>query len=630
MKKELALLLTGMVAAWVHAERGKTYCNPLDVDYRYGTELPQSRVNFPGESLTCRASADPVIINHEVDGRSVGYYMVATSARGYWKSKDLAHWEHVSPDNWPSSYSREEGRDMIAPTALSVDGKFYVMPSSHDTKSPIYISSDPEHGKFEVFNPSLTFPAIPNPPGLWDPALFHDEDAGRWYLYWGSSHTFPIVGAELSMGNKLDIATYPRSLIYLYPEQHGWERFGRDHRDEHMPSYIEGAWMTKYGGKYYLQYGAPGTSENMYANGTYVGDSPLGPFVYAPYNQVSYKPGGYVIGVGHGNTFRDKYGNYWNTGTCWIGVNWVFERRMTMVPAGFDADGQMYADTRFADFPHFMPNKKWQNSSDLFAGWMLLSYKKPCTASSQRPGEAVDKNGLRYDFKASNATDENPRTFWVAGNNRAGEALVIDLEQLCDIRAFQINYSDFMVKSSDLLEPRKPDAEYVARVYTHYKMHVSVDGREWVEIGNNTHEKTNRSNPYVELKTPVKARYVKFENIHVPAENLAVGDIRIFGNGQGEAPVTPSGFRVGRDPDDSRNALVEWKPVGGAVGYNILWGIRPDKLYQTYQVWADVPAELELRALGLRQDYYFAIEAFNENGVSKPSRVVKSGWHVDN
>jgi xylan 1,4-beta-xylosidase len=60
--------------------------------------------------------------------------------------------------------------------------------------------------------------------------------------------------------------------------------------------------------------------------------------------------------------------------------------------------------------------------------------------------------------------------------------------------------------------------------------------------------------------------------------------------------------------------------VNGAVGYNILWGIAPDKLYQTYQVWGDAEPQLELRALTVGQAYFYAIEAFNENGVSKVSK----------
>ena len=88
--------------------------------------------------------------------------------------------------------------------------------------------------------------------------------------------------------------------------------------------------MTKLGGQYYLQYGAPGTEFNAYANGTYVSDQPLGPYKYADYNPIAYKPGGFVHGAGHGSTFQDNYGNWWNTGTPWIGYNWTFERRINM------------------------------------------------------------------------------------------------------------------------------------------------------------------------------------------------------------------------------------------------------------------------------------------------------------
>ncbi|WP_418391080.1 hypothetical protein, partial [Akkermansia sp.] len=31
--------------------------------------------------------------------------------------------------------------------------------------------------------------------------------------------------------------------------------------------YIEGPWLTKHNGKYYMQYGAPGTEFNVYADG---------------------------------------------------------------------------------------------------------------------------------------------------------------------------------------------------------------------------------------------------------------------------------------------------------------------------------------------------------------------------
>ncbi len=43
----------------------------------------------------------------------------------------------------------------------------------------------------------------------------------------------------------------------------------------------------------------------------------------------------------------------------------------------------------------------------------------------------------------------------------------------------------------------------------------------------------------------------------------------------------------------------------------------------SYQVFADQRTALELRALTVGQAYSFAIEAFNENGVSSVSSVVR-------
>jgi hypothetical protein len=134
-------------------------------------------------------------------------------------------------------------------------------------------------------------------------------------------------------------------------------------------------------------------------------------------------------------------------------------------------------------------------------------------------------------------------------------------------------------------------------------------------------EKRDRPNAYIELPRPVRTRYIRYEHGYVASPNLAIGDIRIFGNGDGPRPATPTGLTARRD-GDARNAFVSWEAVRGAVGYNVLWGIAPKKLYQTYQVFADRPLPLEIRALTVGQEYWFAIEAFDENGVSRPSRPV--------
>lgn len=84
-----------------------------------------------------------------------------------------------------------------------------------------------------------------------------------------------------------------KELFNLDMQRHGWERFGENHSDTVLGGYIEGPWLTKYNGKYYMQYGAPGTEFNVYADGVYVADHPMGPYTYQKHNPVSYKPGIY-------------------------------------------------------------------------------------------------------------------------------------------------------------------------------------------------------------------------------------------------------------------------------------------------------------------------------------------------
>jgi hypothetical protein len=556
----------------------KTYCNPMDINYRYNFE----QLN---ENISYRSGADPVIINHKGE-----YFLFVTISGGYWHSKDLARWEYIVPDKWPME-------DMCAPAAVSVHDTLYLFQSTFERR-PIFISTEPEKGKLIFYN--RWPPPLPKDIGPWDPALFYDEEFDKWYMYWGSSNVYPLFGSELDKSKKLKYKGEYKGLIYLNPEEHGWERFGKDHSSSIKP-FTEGAWMTKHNKKYYLQYGAPGTEYNVYANGTYVGDHPLGPFTYAPYNPISYKPGGFVNGAGHGNTFQDNFGNYWNTGTPWIAVNWNFERRIAMFPTGFDQDGQMFANTRFGDFPHFLPTKRWQNKDELFTGWMLLSFKKPATASS-----------VLDTFNVTNLTDENPRTFWVAKQNKEGESVTIDLQKLSMIHALQINFTDY---KSDIFDGFDP------KIYTQFRMFVSKDGKVWKKVADLTNEKRDRPNAYLELEKPIEGRFVKYEHVYVPVPNLAISDIRVFGKSNEALPATPSAVSVKRDVD-LRNATVSWEKVLGATGYNILWGIEKEKLYQTYQVWGDAPSSKEIRALSKGVNYYFAVEAFNESGVSKISDIV--------
>ena len=550
----LMLLFVGSL----HAQyRTTTYCNPLNLDYTY----PFHNSHL-GKSY--RSGADPAVVEFRGD---------------YWHSKDLLNWDFITPEKWYF-----EGCN--APAAHNYkDSVLYVCGNPSGAMSILY-TDNPKRGDWKAV-PSVLH-------DLQDPALFIDDDE-RAYMYWGSSNRWPIRGKELDMKNKfLPIAKKPDSLLFLRPDIHGWERFGENHTSDIKP-FIEGAWMTKHNGKYYLQYAAPGTQFNVYGDGVYVGKSPLGPFQYAAHNPFCYKPGGFATGAGHGSTVCGPGGIYWHFGTIHLSINYKFERRLCMFPTFFDEDGVMYSDTYFGDYPHYSPDQvSRQTTSGGFRGWMLLSYGKPVKASSQLESYPVE-----------NVTDENLKTFWVAGKNDDKQWVEIDLEEVSDVYALQLNFFDYEETG---FWGRMPNLRQ------RYLVEASVDGARWRVLVDYRNSFRDAPHNYIELDQPIEARYIRYRHHYVPGKNLAMGDIRVFGLGRGKKPATVKGFTVVREADE-RNARISWKSVKGAQGYNVLWGVAPDKLYSSWMVYGD--NSLDLRALTVGQKYYFAIESFNENGISQ-------------
>ena len=50
------------------------------------------------------------------------------------------------------------------------------------------------------------------------------------------------------------------------------------------------------------------------------------------------------------------------------------------------------------------------------------------------------------------------------------------------------------------------------------------------------------------------------------------------------------------------------------MGYNVRFGIAPDKLYSSYQVYGET--WVHMITLNADQKYYYAIDSFNENGIT--------------
>lgn len=569
----------------ITAQAQQTYCNPMNLDYGY---TPFENFSSWGRH---RATADPVMVNYKNE-----YYLFSTNQWGYWWSSDLVKWNFIS-----RKFLRpwNDVKDELCAPAVGVMGDtMIVFGSTYTGKFSIWMSTDPKANNWKVAIDSFDI-------GGWDPDFFADDD-GRLYMYNGSSNRFPLYGVELDRKTLLPKGT--RKEMYLLEGwRYGWQRFGENMDDTFLDAFIEGAHMTKHNGKYYLQYGAPGTEFSGYADGVVVGDGPLGPFTPQS-DPFSYKPGGFARGSGHGSTLKDKYGNYWHTSTIAISVKNNFERRLGLWPTGFDEDGMMYTNTTFGDYPHYIAEGSRKdnyspNGDGGFTGWMLLNYKKPVMVSSTYGA-----------YAANNAVDENIKTYWSAATSDAGEWISSDLGTVSEVNAIQVNYADqdvgkeFLGKSSG--------------VFHQYRILASIDGKKWNTIIDKSKNKTDIPHEYVQLEKSVQARYIKLENIHMPTGKFAISGLRVFGHGKGSKPKKVDQLIVLRTEKDKRSAWLKWSPVSNAYAYNIYTGLSPDKLYNCIMVHD--ANEYYYKAMDNQKVYYFSIEAINENGVSERTQIIKS------
>ncbi|WP_462093360.1 family 43 glycosylhydrolase [Sphingobacterium hungaricum] len=554
--------------AFCYAQQPQTYCNPLNLDYTY-------MIYNANDGISYRSGADPAVVRFKGE-----YYLFVTRSMGYWHSTDLTNWNFITPEKWYFQGSN-------APASHNYkDSVLYVMGDPSGTMSVLY-TDNPKKGDWKA-TPALLF-------DLQDPALFIDDD-DKAYVYWGSSNVFPIRAKKLDKNKNFKPSIQTDTLFGLNALQHGWERFGEDNEGE-ISGYIEGAWMTKYKDSYYLQYAAPGTEFNVYGDGAYTSKSPLGPFTYMANNPFSFKPGGFINGAGHGSTVDDIQGKYWHFSTMAVSVNVNWERRISLFPTYFDADGLLYSDSYFGDYPYYAPNAK--EKAGEFTGWMLLSYNKKVKTSS-----AVAA------YIGNLLTDENIKTFWLAENTDASQWVEIDLEKVSSIYALQINFHDYQSN----LYGRIPNLMH------QYVIKGSLNGKDWFMLVDKSANTKDVPNDYVQLEQAKEARYIRYEHLKVPTPHLAISDIRIFGRGNGKVPKAVKKFTVKRQADE-RNADITWEHDPKANGYNILWGIAPDKLYSSWLIYGK--DKLDLRSLTKGQSYYFAIESFNENGISTRSEILK-------
>ena len=574
----------------------REYCNPIDIEYKFQ--------HYGGSGH--REAADPTMVFFK--GR---YYIFASMSAGFYHSDDMVSWK------W------HENRDLdmyrYAPDVRQIGDWLYFCASARGVPSTIWRTADPLSGVFEKVSEPFPF---------WDPDLFCDDD-GKVYLYWGCGNTEPVWGIELDAQTMLPVGGKVACIDHG-EDVHGWERFNFPGKEKQNTKgiaglfmkflnrkgrpYMEGAYMNKWNGRYYLQYAAPGTEYSVYGDGCYVSDRPLGPFTFMPNTPFSLRPSGFITGAGHGSTIEDRDGNIVHVSTMCISRNQNFERRIGMFPAGLDEDGLLYCNQNFADYPIVLPEGKF-DARTLRPEYFLLSYRKKAEASSCREGHPAEM-----------AADEDIRTWWAA--DEANGWYMLDLGDIYEPHSVQINFAEESVPElkvdgrlrSDIATNRRY-IDSSKELRTRFILEGSTDRENWFVIHDASANEDDRSHPYLILDEKYRVRYLKVTALELPySETFALSGLRVFGKGKGPVPAEVKNVRAFRDPN-GLDCRVTFDRSEGAFGYNIRYGIAEDKLYTSWQVYEK--NEVLLTTLNAGQDYYLTVDSFNENGICEGTRVIR-------
>ena len=573
MRKLMTLCAAALLCVAASAQfKGDTFANPLDL--------------LVGNERAYRGG-EPVVLVYQDD-----YYLFVSHRKGYWYSPDFRNWTYVNAPNYPGG-------------VVSVVEKDGVLIGCSMNNKNVYKCLDPKKGLWEKCGELSS-------DRYGDANMFVDDD-GRLYMYFGWFQIMPFKVVEL------DPVTFkekyePIPIMFSDVKNHGFEvrkpedviysifNGRREYNPEEYP-WIEGPYMIKHNGKYYLEYAAIGLEFISYSHGIYESDSPIGPFKYSEHNPLTFKTSGFQVGAGHGSTFKDKQGNFWTI--CMIPAQFGENGRgseLAIYPSAIDKDGIMYSNTALGDYPQYYPDKRPIGGVDNYADWMLLSNGKVAEVSSTYQLYTSDK-----------ALDENFRTCWAAATGDAGEYFMVDLGAAADLRAIQLNWDHIGAQAAPRGAMGAPAAAPAGPVkYQCYTVEVSKDKKNWTRIIDKSDNQLDLRHDYNELAKPVNARYVKVTNVATyDNAKFSIKDLRIFGTTakMSRKVVPDSDIKVVRNPEDRREANLLWNPVPGADGYVVRYGIEPDKLYNGYIVYGK--NTLYMHSLNTGPEYYFKVEAFD-------------------
>jgi hypothetical protein len=481
------------------------YCNPLPL------------VSSGGAS----AAGDVTVIRE-----SGKYYMYCTGG-GAWISEDLLNWTFQRVTNVP-----------VAPHVVKYKGAFYMCGND----GPLFKADNPL-GPFTVLGDWKNTPDVA---GGWnkpfDMDLFIDDDH-KPYLYYPGRGVSGIFVVPLDPDDLTRFAGAPTHL-FGFNKDHVWERYGEMNEYTDV-AWIEGPWMEKRNGIYYLQYSASGTQWKTYANGYYTAKSPTGPFTYAPNNPLLRRTEGIVTGTAHGSIVEGPDKRLWQFYTIVLN-NPPGGRRIGMDPIAFDKEGNM--SVRITDTPQWAPGVVADPSKDNDSSSIPVSINKVSAMNTQSRFSSQQSG-----HDAAYAVDNSSGTWWEPSPTDALPTLTLDLgpaTRFDVVQLFAIDSVRLLFTGGRRFGGRGAASATATNAPTtmtesgppssnayQYKIEVSTDGENYTAALDQTKNAILRNTIFEEIP-PIKCRFVRLTITNWPrATPLGIIEFTVFGKPAGSLPA---------------------------------------------------------------------------------------------
>ena len=280
-------------------------------------------------------AGDPFILLHE--GKYYEYGTNHDDGIQVYESDDLTEWRLCENGRGGFALRREDtgGEKWFWAPEVYPQGDGFAMYFTRDLHLCCARAPHPA-GPFVEVNRRPLFD-MPNEHWI-DGSCFVD-DGGQAFLYFSrrpqGAPGSEIWGVELEADR---VTLREGSLFCCFGTTEPWELLSGRIRT------VEGPFMLKHGGKYYLTYTANHFESHDYAVGYAVSESPRGPFVKAAENPILRRPCGFV-GSGHHSFFHDREGRLRIVFHAHYSAEQMFPRRVLIGTADFVEGRLVVADS---------------------------------------------------------------------------------------------------------------------------------------------------------------------------------------------------------------------------------------------------------------------------------------------